>query len=326
RTAAEMLAKQQDSPKEFGAIMGELYANLGFLDDPALLTALEGQDFSLGDLCHAPRTTKIFLNVPAEYLSLWAPLLRLFFTVAMLYKGRAPQAERIMLIVDEAGQLGKFEALLRAFTFGRGAGVRAWAIFQDAGQIIRNFGGPALQGFMGSAQMRQFFGVRDYQTAELVSNMLGSQTLSYDEPVMQDEARRQKQNAILGFINGTHDPFGAAFDIAHYERKSKHRTKQRRLLMTPDEVLALPEDKQILFISGKNLRPVLAEKYAYFTRPEMAGRFLPNPYHPPLDRVRIAMRRGSEMRAVIRERVPHAYRSFPQHHDGLWAYVEGYKP
>ncbi|MEO1207179.1 MAG: type IV secretory system conjugative DNA transfer family protein, partial [Pseudomonadota bacterium] len=47
RTAAEMLAKQQDSPKEFGAIMGELYANLGFLDDPALLTALEGQDFSL---------------------------------------------------------------------------------------------------------------------------------------------------------------------------------------------------------------------------------------------------------------------------------------
>ena len=30
RTAAEMLAKQQDAPKEFGAIMGEIYAHLNF--------------------------------------------------------------------------------------------------------------------------------------------------------------------------------------------------------------------------------------------------------------------------------------------------------
>lgn len=40
RTVGEMLAKQADAPKEFGAIMGTLYASLSFLDDPALLASL----------------------------------------------------------------------------------------------------------------------------------------------------------------------------------------------------------------------------------------------------------------------------------------------
>ncbi|MEO1610041.1 MAG: type IV secretory system conjugative DNA transfer family protein [Pseudomonadota bacterium] len=326
RTAGEMLAKQQDSPKEFGSIMGEIYANLGFLDDPALMEALDEGDFSLSDLCDPSQARKIFLNVPAEYLSLWSPLLRLFFTVAMLYKARVPSAPCVMLLVDEAGQLGKFEALLRAFTFGRGAGIRAWAIFQDAGQIIRSYGGPSLQSFIGSAQMRQFFGVRDYQTAELVSNMIGSETLSYDDTLVQDQARKQKVDALQGFIHGTHDPFASIYEIAHLNRKAQHRPKQQRKLMTPDEILAMPEDTQILFISGKNLPPIKAQKFPYFSQAEMAGQFLPNPYHPPTDSVRVPTWRGSRTLRVIRESVPHKFASFPQYADGMWAYVDGYKP
>jgi len=323
RTAGEMLAKQQDSPKEFGAILGEIYAHLNFLDDPVLLAALEDGDLSLSSLVDGHRPAKVFLNIPAEYLSLWSPLIRLFFTVTMLYKSRAPQAARVMLLVDEAGQLGKFEALLRAFTYGRGAGLRAWAVFQDAGQITRHYGAPALQGFLGSAQLRQFFGVRDYETAKLVSDMLGSQTLEYDDPLQQEGARRKKLEAIQRFMAGG-DPFGAGFDVAHYGASAKHRTKQARQLMTPDEILHLPEDRQLLFIAGKNLKPVLANKYPYFTRPEMAGRYLPNPYHPPSDRVRVATRFGSKWARVVSAPVPAFLRSFPQYQDGFVRFIEGY--
>jgi type IV secretion system protein VirD4 len=167
RVAGEMLAKQQDAPKEFGAIMGELYTHLSFLDDPKLAASLSRSDIDLRCFAEtAPRHgTKLFINVPAEYLSLWSPAIRLIFTVAMQIKSRAPSAPRLTLVCDEAGQLGRFEALLKAFTYGRGAGVRAWAIFQDVGQIIRNYGQPALSGFLGSAQMRQFFGARDIETA-----------------------------------------------------------------------------------------------------------------------------------------------------------------
>lgn len=325
RTAAEMLEKQQDAPKEFGAIMGEIYAHLNFLDDPVLLASLEEPDFSLSALTDPDQPCKIFLNIPAEFLSIWSPLVRLFFTVSILYKARRPEAPRVMLLVDEAGQLGRFEALLRAFTYGRGAGVRPWAIFQDIGQIVRNFDRSALQGFLGSAQLRQFFGVRDYDTARLVSNMLGTETLTYDDTLQQEGARRQKWETVRAVLDGG-DPFAAAYDYAHFRRGTEHRTKQARALMTADEALAMPEDRQVLFVSGKNLRPVYASKHPYFTRREMAGFYLANPYHPPIDSVSIAARFGTRRARIVTEAVPRKFARFPQYQDGTWSYVEGFKP
>lgn len=325
RTANEMLTKQQDTPKEFGAIMGTLYANLGWLDDPTLQASLTKPDISLAALCDGAQPCSIFLIVPSEYLGLWSPLLRTIFAVTMRYKERRPQAPRVTMIVDEAGQLGHFEALLKSFTFGRGAGIRAWAVFQDLGQIIRNYGASSLQSFIGSAQVRQFFGVRDYQTAQLVSQMLGSETLNYDDVLRQNEARRHKRQAAMRFLSEA-DPMAALLDYRHYEEAAEIQAKQARMLMMPDEVLALPEDRQVLFISGKNLKPVLAHKYPFFSRPEMAGLYLPNPFHPPLDRVRVATRFGEKWLRVITEPVPPALRHLPQYQEGLISYVEGYRP
>ncbi len=92
RTAGEMVTKQQDSPKEFGAILGELYAHLNFLDDPMLQASLENPNFSLSALCDPHQPATLFVNVPIEYVALWSPVLRTMFTAAMLYKSRAPQA------------------------------------------------------------------------------------------------------------------------------------------------------------------------------------------------------------------------------------------
>lgn len=325
RTAGEMLAKQQDAPREFGAIMGEIYACLSFLDDPVLLAALEEPDFSLEALCDPHQPAKAFLNIPAECLSVWSPLVRLFFTVTMLYKARRPDGPQVMLLVDEAGQAGRFEALLRAFSYGRGAGIRAWAFFQDVGQVTRNFGASALQGFLGSAQLRTFFGVRDYETARLISAMLGSETLHYNDELQQQAAKRAKRQAATEMMSGN-DPFSAAFDYAHYSKNEEHRDKQSRQLMTPNEVLALPEDRALHFISGKNLKPVLAFKRPYYESREMAGLYLPNPYHAPLDRVRVATRFGSRWAEIVTEPVPPKLRRFPQHRQETWSYVKGYRP
>lgn len=325
RTATEMLTKQQDTPKEFGAILGTLYANLGWLDDPMLLASLSNADVSLSVLAESERPCTIFLNIPTEYIGLWSPLLRTIFTVTMRYKERRPQAPRVTMIVDEAGQMGHFEALLKSFTYGRGAGIRAWAVFQDLGQIIRNFGSATLQSFIGSAQLRQFVGVRDYQTAQLVSQMLGSETLDYDDTLRQGEAERHRRQAAIRIMQGD-DPFAAALDFRHYEEAAQNRSKQQRLLMSPDEVLAMPEDRQILFISGKNLKPVYAHKYPYFSRREMAGLYLPNPFHPPLDRVRVATRWGEKWLRVMSEPVPPSLAHYPQYQGGTIRYVEGHRP
>lgn len=325
RTAGEMLAKQQESEKEFGGVIGELYAHLNFLDDPMLQDSLSRADASLADTCNSHQATSWAINVPIEYVGLWSPVLRTMFTVQMLYKSRAPSAPPVNMIVDEAGQLGSFEALLRAFTFGRGAGVRTWALFQDVGQIVRNFGVPALQGFMGSSALRQFFGVRDYQTAQMVSSMLGTETLEYDDGLRQADARRQKLNAAMSIMNGG-DPFSAYADMKYHAFAEEHRTKQARALMMPEEILALPEDRQVLFVSGKNLKPILAEKHPYYGRSDFAGRFLPNPFHPPHDSVAIPSRWGQRRARVVTERVPSQFAHYPQYASGAWSYVDGYRP
>ncbi len=326
RTVGEMLAKQADAPKEFGAVMGTVYSCLSFLDDPALLSSLENREFSLAQLCAEGRPSSFFLNVPHEYVGIWSPLLRCFFTSAMLYKSRRPDAPRITMLIDEAGQMGNFPALLHAFTFGRGAGIRAWAFFQDLSQIKRSYGNDALQSFIGSAQCRQFFGVRDFETAELISKMLGMETLEYVDPLQRERAKHGKWQALAGFLIGN-DPLQSLRELKRYQTESGHHAKQTRRLMAPDEILAMPESRTILFISGLNLRPIYAEKYHYFDRVEMAGRYLPNPYHPPVDRVRVMTADGPNIRRIIIEPVPpEAASQFPQYREGHWSFVDGYRP
>ena len=58
----------------------------------------------------------------------------------------------------------------------------------------------------------------------------------------------------------------------------------------------------------------------------MAGSYLANPYHPPLDSVLVQTRLGQRRRTIITEAVPDAYAALPQYQDGLWFYVEGFKP
>ena len=114
-------------------------------------------------------------------------------------------------------------------------------------------------------------------------------------------------NAAMSIMNGS-DPFSAYADMKYHAYGEEHRTKQARALMMPEEILSMPEDRQLLFISGKNLKPIFAEKHPYFERSDFAGRFLPNPFHPPNDSVPIPSRWGRRRARVIHERVPQQFR------------------
>lgn len=321
--AGEILRKQEDSPREFGSILGEISAQMGFMHDPGVQAALEGGGFDLSCLIGPNATDKVFLNVPAEHIGRLSPVIRIFFTVIMILKGRAPGASRLVLMVDEAGQLGKFATLLRAYTFARGGGTRVWAFFQDIGQIERNYGRAAIQTFIGSAQVRQFFGIRDYDTARLISDMIGQGTLEYDDELRQEDARRRRAQLIREVMTGG-DPFAAAADLRYQSFASTHATKQARQVFSPDEILNLPEDKQILFVSGKSLPPILAERRRYFERQDLAGTYVGNPYHPPVDHVQVATRFGRKELPVLECQPPAKIADFPQLAGRPMRYVTGY--
>lgn len=323
RVAEEMDDKRKEAPKEYSGIVGSLYEAIAPLSIPAIREALSGSDFSLEILCE--RDCNVYLLIPAEYLGMLAPVQRAIFGTAILYKNRHPTAPGVLLVVDEAAQLGNFEALLRAYSYGRGMGLRTWSIWQDPGQITRNYGHAALSGFIGSSQCRQFFGVRDLDTARLVSQMLGQQTLEYDEKLHQHAARAKAARFVRGLMAGG-DPAALGVELAHEQFSAHYRSQQPRDLLTPDEVLNLPENEQILFMSGLGLAAIRANKHPYFKRPEMAGAYLPNPFHPPIDRVSIMGRWRRKWVNVIRELVPEPFANLPQYQSGQWAYPDGYRP
>ena len=177
---------------------------------------------------------------------------------------------------------------------------------------------------MGSAVVRQFSAVRDYETAQLISNMLGQQTLIYDDEGAQARARKEAQARAEAVFYGA-DPFEQMRDYAHFEEESHRQTKMRRPLMSPDEIMNMPKDQQIIFISGRNIPPILANKYPYFTRREMAGLYLPNPYHPPMNKVQVQGWLKEKWVSVQSVPIPDKYRLFPQYQgQSTVQKIEGY--
>jgi len=324
-TAQEIITKQE-APKEFTAIMGTLHNAFAFMNEVSVASSLERDECNIEDIVLRPGApiTKISIIIPAEYLEINAPLIRLFFTVLMIIKQREPQAPPVLYVIDEAGQLGKFEELLKLYSYGRGGGNIAWTFWQNLSQIERNLGREAISIILGSSQYRQFFGIRDIETARYISGMLGSTAFYFNNEVNQAHARNGQMRAIRSILEG-HDPLFAAYEAQMYANNSVHQETIKRVLREPDELLRLPSYEQIIFVSEDDqcLYPVLLNKNPYYEKPFMAGKFLPNSSHPPTDKIQLQGRFGKKWARVLEADPPRDKRDWPQFKNGF-KYIERY--
>ena len=96
-----------------------------------------------------------------------------------------------------------------------------------------------------NAGVLQVFGVNDHDSARLVSDLLGQETVVFETMSRAIDAEET----------------GISFGSQHVARP----------LLTPDEVRTLREDLQLLFLAGQ--RPIVAAKLKYYADREFAGRF-----------------------------------------------------
>lgn len=320
RIEEEIANSRGSSSNGFQGIMGELFKGFACLSDPQLMASVSPPfDFSMSQLCASDQAYQLYLMPPAEFIDAWAPMIKAIFVGGMIYKARAPQAPQQTWILDECAQLGAFPLVPKLFTYGAGIGIRPWAVFQSTYQM-KALGPDAENIITSSAALRSYFAVRDIESASAVSRMLGVQTLEYDDEHMQARAEHAKRQALQTMLNGG-DPLSAGLTYAHHKQEAQMQTKQHRLLRTPDEVLNMPPDKQFIFTDALQ-KPIYADRRAYFEQRFMAGRFHPNPYHPPLDKVRVKTRFGHAWRSVIRKPVPQRYAHYPQYADGTCSKIE----
>ena len=274
------------SEREAASVLSSAQRHTHFLDSRRIAATLERTDFAFANMRHA--IASVFLVLPPDRLDTYAQWLRLLIAQALRDVARAgdapaggrppsPAPQRplgashsvtgasgatdpspgplstsespldapmepdgpILFLLDEFAALGRLEAVERAMGLMAGYGLQLWPILQDLSQLKALYG-PKANTFVANAGVLQTFGVNDLETAEWLSRLLGKET--------------------IGSETWSHRPGDApGISVGAMGRE----------LMTPSEILQLPDHLQLLRLQGRP--PMLAAKIRYYDDPAFDG-------------------------------------------------------
>ena len=250
RAANRFLGK---ADREAASVLSNAQRHTHFLDSPRIAKVTARSDFHFSDLRH--RITSVFLVLPPNRMDAYSRWLRLLVSQALqdiardaeVSVGAQGTSQRLkapaLFLLDEFAALGRLEAVERAMGLMAGYGLQLWPILQDMSQL-RDLYGERAGTFIANAGVQQVFGVNDFETAKWLSQMIGQET--------------------TGFQTDSFKPGdGPSF--------SNHLTG--RDLLTPDEIMQMPPNVQLLRVQGQP--SALAQKLRYYADPEFRGLFVP---------------------------------------------------
>ncbi|WP_254681416.1 type IV secretory system conjugative DNA transfer family protein [Salipiger sp. D13] len=251
RAANRFLGK---ADREAASVLSNAQRHTHFLDSPRIAKCLARSDFAFSDLRH--RITSVFLVLPPNRMDAYSRWLRLLVSQALQDIARdaeRPQgasegrSERLkaptLFLLDEFAALGRLEAVERAMGLMAGYGLQLWPILQDMSQL-KDLYGERAGTFIANAGVQQVFGVNDFETAKWLSQMIGQETAGFQTDSFKPGDGPSFSNNLTG-----------------------------RDLLTPDEIMQLPPDRQLLRVQGQ--ATAIAQKLRYYADPEFAGLFTP---------------------------------------------------
>jgi type IV secretory pathway TraG/TraD family ATPase VirD4 len=178
-----------------------------------------------------------------------------------------------------------------ALLYLAGYDVRFWFFVQDVSQLKLHYKN-SWQSFFANTGTQCFFGISDIDTANLVSDIAGittvahpSYTYTFSIPNMGGEPLYYRSkydgdyyqiepyslNHLRKFFSSTQDGvvyrYNPICNSVHYDPvpsfdRSSTVSNTSRPLITPDEVMRLPEDEQIVFMKG--ISPILCHRIPYY--------------------------------------------------------------
>src|SRR5207245_6823828 len=158
-------------------------------------------------------------------------------------------------LIDELPTLKEMDVFADALSYMAGYGLKTYLITQDIRQIVDEYG--RNESIVSNCQVRVAFAPNQYDTAELLSKMTGTQTI---------------RKASFNFSGSRMSPV-----LNHV---STHMDEIERPLMTPDEIMRLRPPKKestghqekiiapgdmLIFVSGH--QPIYGTQMLYFFDP-----------------------------------------------------------
>lgn len=257
RAANRFLGK---ADREAASVMSNAQRHTHFLDSPRIAKVLSRSDFHFSDLRH--RITSVFLVLPPNRMDAYSRWLRLLVSQALQDIARDAEASQrpvavqndaqgasqrleapALFLLDEFAALGRVEAVERAMGLMAGYGLQLWPILQDMSQL-KDLYGERAGTFIANAGVQQVFGVNDFETAKWLSQMMGQETTGYQTDSFKPGDAPSISNNLTG-----------------------------RDLLTPDEIMQLRPENQLLRVQGQ--ATAVAQKLRYYADPEFVGLFVP---------------------------------------------------
>jgi len=205
--------------REFASVHGSAIKPLRLFADPLVSYSVSGSDFRIEDLVNAKKPVSLYIVVPVSDQDRLAPLVRLMYTMFInrlteSFDASRTYNNRLLLLIDEFPTLGHMPIFSIALATMGGYGLKAYLIAQDVEQITKYYG--EHESITSNCHIRLAFSPNKVKTAELISNMLGTQTIQRASLSFSGERTKN----VLSTVSKT---------VEHVERP----------LMTPDEVSRL---------------------------------------------------------------------------------------
>ncbi len=253
---ARFAAPNAEENKELNGIVSTADTQTGFIGNDAIAESLSGSDFRFRDL-KRKRGTTVFVCLPLDKLDVSNKYFRVVAASAMsdiLNEGLRGKGAPVLAVLDEVAQIGPLKILTECLGMAAGAAsLQLMLVYQNVGQILSQFGANNFQTVAANSGCAMYFGVRDEQSALMVSKQCGvTEVLSRSRGVTID---RQGEPNV-----------------------SDNMSQTARPLLHPDEVrFGLGDDEMLLFCDG--LPGVCrAKRKPYFKCGDLSGKYRENPY------------------------------------------------
>jgi type IV secretion system protein VirD4 len=250
-SARELLNK---SDNERSGVLSTAMSFLGLYRDPVVAAVTRRCDWRIRDLVEAGTPATLYLVVPPSDISRTKPLVRLILnqigrrlTEELEAKGRR---HRLLLMLDEFPALGRLDFFESALAFMAGYGLKSFLIAQSLNQIEKAYG--QNNSILDNCHVRVSFATNDERTAKRVSDALGTAT---------------EMRAMKNYAGHRLSPWLGHLMVS--------RQETARPLLTPGEVMQLPNDEELVLVSG--CQPIRAKKARYYEDAELKSRILPPP-------------------------------------------------
>lgn len=255
--------------RELGSIISTANNALSLYRDPIVGENTSRVDFKVADLMdHDKPVSLYFITTPDNQLRM-KPLARLLTAMILMRltgrmefdesgRSRTAHKHRLLMLLDEFTSLGKLEIFQKALAFVAGYGIKVYIIIQDIMQLYFEY--TQHEAIISNCHIRIAYAPNKPETAEWLSKMTGVMTVVKEQ------------------ITTSGKRFGAVL-----EQVSRTYQEVQRPLMTPDEIMRLPqpvkdESGEKILEAGELLAfaaghpPIRGRQILYFMDPTFSER------------------------------------------------------